>query len=114
MKKWFHEHCFVSTQHIPADDKARFANVFANFVMKGFPKSYFPEWFYKKLSNCFGHIAHTDADGFYAHFFSSDEGKKEFIQQTLAYRDYLYNNPKETMADVEQTLIAWMYEEEIQ
>ena len=52
----------------------------------------------------FGHIAHYDSAGFYETFFESDEGKREFIDQCMAWR--CYGDPAFTYSDVERAVIA--------
>ena len=46
MKTAFSASQFVATKWDTAEDKARFANQFLNFVESGFAESKFPKWFY--------------------------------------------------------------------
>jgi hypothetical protein len=93
---------FVATKWDTAEDKARFANQFLNFVESDFSASKFPKWFYKRLSMTFGHIAHYDQAGFWSEFFQSSEGKVRFIEQTL--RHLCWGDPTCTYSDVEHDL----------
>lgn len=102
---------FVATKWSTADDKARFANHFVNFVEEGFPSSLFYLWFYKELSDCFGHIAHYDRAGFFGTFFSDEEGKVDFLKVCLEYP--CYGSPKHTFCDVEIVLQDWLRENHV-
>jgi hypothetical protein len=97
---------FRPTQFHSADDKARFANQFVRFVVVGFKRTMFPKWFYKRLSNTFGHIAHYNQDGFYA---AQCEGHKErlaFLRQAAEFG--CYGSPESTFCDVERALQSWI------
>lgn len=102
MKTAFSASQFVATKWDTAEDKARFANQFLNFVESDFAASKFPKWFYKRLSMTFGHIAHYDQSGFWSEFFRSPEGKVRFIEQTL--RHPCWGDPTFTYSDVEKEL----------
>ena len=71
---------FTATQHSTADEKARFCNSFATFVLGGFARSVFKPQFYRRLSSIFGHVAHYDETGFYEVWFSTPEQQRHFIQ----------------------------------
>jgi|HubBroStandDraft_6_1064221.scaffolds.fasta_scaffold189637_3 hypothetical protein len=97
---------FTPTQWDTASDKARFANQFVRFVTRGFKRSDFPKWFYNRLSNTFGHIAHYNQHGFFGQFFTNDSGKLEFINQTL---EWPYDGDASfTYSDVERLLKTWL------
>lgn len=97
---------FTPTQWESAADKARFANHFAKFAARGFRRADFPKWFYKRLSRCFGHIAHYDLNGFYQHWFAGPEAHLQFIEHTLDSGGY--GDPKYTYSDVERVLKQWL------
>ena len=109
---------FTPTQHSTAVDKANFANHFVRFVKADFPESLFPRWFYTHLSNTFGHIAHYDQAGFYCTFFTTNEGKLDFLRITAGeaglYADGgvggmgICDDPAFTYSDVERVLRAWI------
>ena len=98
----FVESEFVPTQHSSAADKAAFANHFVRFLESGFSQKLFPDWFYRRLSMTFGHIAHYNREGFFATFFTTEEDKLEFLSQTLSYP--CYGDPAYTYSDVEKAL----------
>lgn len=97
---------FTATEWSSPEDKAAFANHFIVFVKSDFKRTLFPKWFYKRLSICFGMIAHYNIDGFYATYFDSREGKINFIRQCLSYP--AYGDPKFTYSDVEKVLHKWL------
>ena len=93
---------FVPTEWSTAEDKARFANHFLRFVESGFAESLFPQWFYKRLSMTFGHIAHYDRGGFFGTFFASAAGKVRFLRVTVHHS--FHGDPKFTYSDVERAV----------
>jgi len=54
---------FVATQWSTTEDKAKFANALMKFIAHEFPRQSFSKALYQRLSNTFGHIAHTSQDG---------------------------------------------------
>lgn len=105
-KKPFNASQFTATDFYTDEDKARFANHFIKFVLSGFRRTMFYKWFYKQLSNCFGHIAHYNIDGFYAHFFKNPEDMLRFIEHT---RDCVaVGDPHYTFSDVERAIQGWI------
>lgn len=99
---------FIPTKFSTAADKARFANHLIRFIRKGFPKSIFPNWFYTRLSMTFGHIAHFNAYGFFDTFFTSEEGKRRFMQITLNHS--CSGDPAWTYSDVEEAVQKYLRE----
>jgi hypothetical protein len=99
---------FTPTEFSTTEDKAKFANHFVAFVESDFSASKFPHWFYKRLSMCFGHIAHFNQGGFYETWFSSTASKVRFLKYTLDYGGY--GDPRYTYSDVEQDLGVWLRE----
>ena len=95
----FEDDRFQATRFDSGADKARFANHFLRFMSKGFPEQSFTQAFYRRLSLCFSHIAHYDRHGFWGTFFTSTEGRIEFIDHTL--RGGGYGDPAWTYCDVE-------------
>jgi hypothetical protein len=91
---------FVATQWDSAEDKAKFANHFVRFVRSGYKRTLFPKWFYRRLSMCFGHIAHYNQAGFYAEWFADDSGR--FLRNVLQWG--CYGDPAYTYSDVERAL----------
>jgi hypothetical protein len=111
MKARFTADQFTPTEWSSAADKAKFANHFVRFVESDFKETLFPKWFYRQLSNTFGHIAHYDIYGFYATFFKTTRGKVDFLIQTEEWP--CYGSPTYTYSDVEQVLRAWVKEKRL-
>ena len=103
---------FTPTEWDTAAQKAKFANQFVKFVSGGFQIKHFPKWFYKRLSNTFGHIAHYNLAGFYSTFFDNTEGKLRFISMCLSGGGY--GGPEYTYCDVERALKKWMRRSDIE
>src|ERR1700677_4152144 len=93
---------FTSTQWTSAEDKAKFANALMKFVANEFPRQSFTRSLYQRLSNTFGHIAHTNIEGFYGAFFERDFDKIVFLEQTLSWPHF--GDPTFTFSDVERAV----------
>jgi len=106
MKPVFHASQFTPTEWNSAEDKAKFANHFVRFVTGGFKYSVFPKWFYHRLSNMYGHIAHHNKAGFYDTWFSSPDRAVSFIERIEQH--HAYGDPAYTYSDVEKALTEWM------
>ena len=104
MKALFTPTMFTPTQWNTAEDKAKFANHFVRFVDSDFKPTLFQKWFYARLSNTFGHIAHYNQGGFFEEFFTNDRDKIRFLTQTVQFP--CYGDPRFTFSDVEQALAA--------
>lgn len=116
---------FTPTKWSTAADKAKFANHFVRFVQSDFQDTVFPKWFYSRLSQTFGHIAHYNKQGFYETFFQSTKDKLRFLAITAGHIG-LYAEPAEqrggmgicgdpawTYSDVERALRAWVNEKDL-
>ena len=97
---------FTATKWDTVEDKEKFCRQFIRFVEGGFSIKQFPKWFYRRLMNTFGHIAHYDRMGFYAYFFEYHE--EDFIRVTLLGGGY--GDPAYTYSDVERYLKGWLQE----
>jgi hypothetical protein len=97
---------FTPTQWDTAKDKAAFAKQFVRFVQSDFAANHFTDKFYRRLSNCFGHIAHYNRGGFWAEFFTTTADKAQFVEQCLLHP--CYGDPAWTYSDVERALQAWL------
>lgn len=114
MKPTFTASQFTPTQWDTAEQKAKFANQFVRFVDSDFKATIFPKWFYNKLSNTFGHIAHFNQGGFYDTFFSTLEGRVQFMEITEGVAGLYGENglgicgdPAFTYCDVERAVRGW-------
>ena len=72
------------------------------FIAQEFPRQSFSKALYQRLSNTFGHIAHTNQDGYYSVFFERDADKVVFLDQTLRWP--CYGDPTYTFCDVERAV----------
>ena len=97
---------FTPTKYSTAEDKAKFANHFVRFVEQDFKPTLFPNWFYSRLSNCFGHIAHYSREGFYGTWFAGDCRQRDFLRRALKHPSY--GSPEFTYSDVERELRRWI------
>jgi hypothetical protein len=95
---------FTATQWSTDEDKAKFANALMKFIAHEFPRQSFGKALYQRLSNTFGHIAHTNQDGYYSVFFESDADKVVFLDQTLRWP--CYGDRTYTFCDVERA-VQW-------
>ncbi len=102
---------FTPTRFSTQADKAKFAEQFVRFVLEDFEWSHFPEWFYKRLSNTFGHIAHTNRLGFFETFFRTISGKVRFLRCCLQWPRY--GDAGQTWSDVEQAIQVWLMENNV-
>ncbi len=93
---------FIATQWSTAEDKAKFANDLTKFVAHEFPRPAFSKALYQRLSNTFGHIAHTSQDRYYSVFFERDADKVVFLDQTLRWP--CHGDPTYTFCDVERAV----------
>ena len=97
---------FVPMEKTTAEEKAKFANKFVSFVANGMKREDFTQAFYKRLSMCFGHIAHYNIDGFYTEWFSDNNKKYGFLLHALSC--YPVGDPKFCFSDVENELQNWL------
>lgn len=93
---------FTPTQFSTAEDKVKFYKHFIHFMETGCKKTLFHDWFYKRLSNCFGHIAHYNSDGFYEVWFEYPTNRVRFLEQCMEWS--LCGQPAYTYSDVEAEL----------
>ena len=106
MDNYFHSVQFTATQWETAEQKAKFANQFIRFIKSGYKQSLFPKWFYNRLSNTFGFIAHYNREGFYDTYFTDYNGINNFSHSILNFP--CYGDPDYTFSDVEKELIKWL------
>lgn len=90
---------FTASKWEPADAKTDFANKLCRFIAAGFKESLFTKALYRRLSLCFGHIAHYNSFGFFDHFFRDLRGKVAFLEETLRWPPC--GDPAYTFFDVE-------------
>jgi hypothetical protein len=98
---------FTPTQHDSAAAKARFANHYVRFVAAGFDRALFQQWFYRRLCMTFGHIAHTNLDGFYNTWCERTFDQCGLVDRALRWR--CPGDPAFTYCDVEAALQQWLW-----
>lgn len=101
---------FTPTQWNSAEDKAWFANHFVRFIRSACDEKYFTTKFYRRLSCCFGHIAHYNKDGFWQEYFTSFSDIVRFLEWTMNHP--CYGDPDSTYSDVELALQEWLKADE--
>ena len=99
---------YIPTEWDTEADKQKFADHFKKFVESEYKRGLFYKWFYTRLSMCFGFIAHYDIHGFYATYFTSHKGRREFERKVMDYP--CWGSPSCTYSDVESDLGEWMKE----
>lgn len=97
---------FMATAFDTAQQKAKFANQFVRFVLSGFRPTLFPKWFYQRLSNTFGHIAHYNQSGFWSQWFATPEQQRRFLQRV--HEHVPCGHAEHTYCDVERALKSWV------
>ena len=93
---------FVPTKFSTAQDKAEFGNTFLHFIESEWARTAFSKSFYNRLSMCFSHIAHYDAAGFFATWFTTDADRLRFLRHTLAWPCWC--DPEYSFCDVERAI----------
>jgi hypothetical protein len=104
-KRIFTADRFAATQHSTAEEKARFCNNFAKFILGGFPRHRFKTTFYRRLSNLFGHIAEYNETGFYEVWFSTPAKQWQFLRHI--HESVPMGDPNFCWVDVERELRSW-------
>jgi hypothetical protein len=99
---------FTPSRWEDAEAKARFARRFIRLVESDFAERDFPQALYRRLSSCFGHIAHYNRQGFYEEFFTATEGKVRFLNMTLGHPGW--GDLAFTYSDVERALQSWLHQ----
>ena len=97
---------FTATQWEDAEQKAEFGRQFIRFVESDFALKEFPNQFYRRLSQTFGHIAHYGFHGFYEEFFENTGNKLRFLKQVVDHP--CYGDPTHSYCDVERALQIWL------
>jgi hypothetical protein len=93
---------FTPTKFSTAADKAEFGNHFLRFIESEWAQALFTKDFYQRLSMCFGHIAHVDRPTFYGTWFTSDQDRLRFLENTLNWP--CWGDPEYTFSDVERAI----------
>jgi hypothetical protein len=97
---------YQATEHSTVKEKEKFATQFKKFVESGYKRTKFPQWFYRRLSLMFGHIAHYDCQGFFAYWFSAEHDTRRWENRVMYWK--AYGDPKHTWSDVEIDLSRWL------
>jgi len=97
---------FTSTRFTTAVQKQNFAEKLAQFVEGGFKPGAFTKRIYKELSNCFGHIAHFNRNGFYQEWFEDKTAQLRWVDRTI--RAPVHGSPENTLCDVELAFQKWL------
>ena len=95
---------FRATKYHSAEDKVAFGNGLLAFVAEDFPRERFTLRFYRVLCQHFGMIAHFDAHGFWAEYFTSTADKLRFLEEVTAHG--CWGDPAYTLSDLERAVVA--------
>jgi len=101
---------FTPTEFYSTKDKMQWLKLLVAFVQSGFTRSKFTKKLYKQLSNCFGHIAHYDIDGFYATWFEMPEQQEVWLEHVDSWS--CFGDPAYTWSDVERAFKIWLSDNE--
>ena len=93
---------FVPTKWNSAENKAKFGNDLMRFIFADFQRDKFTQKLYERLSNCFGHNAEYDRNGFYETWFDSTETRIEFLRNLCMAP--CWGDPEYTFSDVERAI----------
>ena len=108
-KTFFNAGQFSPTEFYTAEDKAKFANQLANFILQGCPRSKFQKQLYLHVSTHFnGHIAHYNLEGFYTAWFDTSEKIGRFVKRIEEHS--ACGQPAYTFCDVEKAMKTWLAE----
>lgn len=99
-KQPFEAATFTPTEFSTAAEKARFANDLWRFCTTGFQRARFTKQLYRRLSNCFQHIAHYDQHGFWEEWFEDRGARLRWIEHITTCT--IYGDPAWTYSDVER------------
>lgn len=101
---------FTSTKYkgLSAADKSHFANALGRFIVEGMPENRWTKALYRQLMQCFQHIAHYNAYGFYTEWFTTAHDRARFIENIL--QAPCYGTPDNTRCDVEKAIQKWVRE----
>ena len=97
---------FKPTAFDTAEQKTKFYLQFIKFVENGMRYQDFKKWFYERLSNCFGHIAHYNQGGFWDEWFTDPASRCRFIMNAMTW--CCAGSPAHTYCDVEYALQQWL------
>lgn len=92
----------TATKCSTIEDKEKFLKHFERFARSGYKRTLFYKWFYVRLSNMFGFIAHYNINGFYSEKFSTVERIEEFKTQIREYP--CCGDASYTFSDVEKII----------
>jgi hypothetical protein len=93
---------FTPTERSTAAEKADFGNSLLRFIEAGWKPTLFTKKLYKRLSMCFGNIAHYNLAGFYEEWFTSETDRLRFLEHLLRWP--CYGQPAFTFCDVERVI----------
>jgi len=99
---------FTPTQFDSAEVKASFGNDLVKFIRNGFKWADFTDFVYKKLSNCFMHIAHYDRRGFFHTWFDDPTKIREWLDYVASATPV--GSAAHTYSDFERAFQVWIRE----
>src|SRR5689334_3842496 len=101
---------FTATKWVSAEEKAKWANAMASWIMRGFPKNGWRKGLYEPLHQMYGHSAHYNQEGFYAEWFSSIHRQFQWLEYVAGGGAFgILGDPAWTWSDVERAMRAWIW-----
>lgn len=108
LTKLFHPTRFKPTKWEEAEKKSTFAIGLVRFIESGCNRNLFHKALYRRLSMCFGHIAHYNQYGFFEEWFSDAHAIDRWKNHVKTWT--IYGDPEYTYSDVERALQAYARE----
>lgn len=93
---------FTPTEWSPSAEKADFGNNLLRFIEAGWKSTMFTRKLYRRLSMCYGHIAHYNLTGFYEEWFTTETDRLRFLEHLLRWP--CHGLPAFTFCDVERAI----------
>lgn len=104
---------FTATNWATAEDKAKWADKFTNFILSGFQRAGFKKETYGQLHKMFGHCAEYDINGFYFIWFEDMYKRLHWVETVATSWLTGIGKPQFTWSDVEIKLITWIQDNNI-
>lgn len=110
MAKIFIAEQFTATAYDSAEDKAKWANAMASWILRGFPENGWREGLYYHLyQHMYCHIAHFNRHGFYATWFADIYRQLDWLRYAASGGPMgCLGDPTHTWSDVERAFQSWI------
>jgi hypothetical protein len=109
----FEAKVFTASSSGTAEEKAKWASSFVQFILGGFQRGSFNRDLYRRLRSMFGHCAEYDLNGFYFIWFEDTYKCLHWVETVTTSWLCGIGSPAFTWSDVEIALIHWLKENSI-